>query len=251
MNTDRLAFLENLAAKSAELGTIFLNHSGAPSNMLTGISSIELLADKSVQHAFLNFCLQHPLVKDLTIIPKFRRTEIIVELEDRSELKFNLIRSVIRRSLNCLDIAEIKKEAFVNEFGMLVASAKHQFNYLVLVNQYAQHPMPDRFKNYFSAFDKNVRTTIFRYVQPKYDLVLNTLDELYKPSTSYLLKINSGLRLQKTNSLFKMILRVVEYTIFNAAGSITKKPKHLSPTLRDKARGAAKKPGNTTGQAML
>ncbi len=251
MNSHRIRFVESLAKSSALLNLVFLNHSGAPSKLLNDITSIDLLADKKAIADFVQFCSINSLVKEITIIPQFRKTEIIVELIDRSQLKFHLIVSMVRKALWCLPIADIRKESFVNEFNMLVPSNSHHFEYLLLQYQFAGSPFQDRYKNYFSSFDFTNRTEVFRYIQPRFDLVINNLDELYKPKASTLLKIMVSLRKNKENSLLKMIVRTIEYGFFNLFGVVTKKITHLHPSADNATEVAGQKRNRTAGQAVL
>ncbi len=214
MNTDRISFLESLAKNSALLKVVFLNHSGAPSKLIADLWSLDLLADRKATQEFIHFCEGHAMVKELRISREFRRTEIIVKFLDTTEMRFILLRGMIRKAFSCLHVDEIRATAFVNEFGMNVAAHEHHFDYIFLSCQFAQISFPDRYKNYFSSFDFDTRTKVFRYIQPRYDLVINTLDELYTPKGSTQLKIMVGLRRDPMNSLFKMILRVVEYGFF-------------------------------------
>jgi len=252
MNTHRISFLESLAQNSASMKIVFLNHSGAPANLVADISSIDLLADKKATAAFINFCECHSMVSEIRISPEFRRTEIIVKFTDSTELRFMLLRDMIRKAFSCMHFDEVRRDALTNDHGMRVASNSHHFEYLFLMCQFAQISMPDRYRNYFGSFDFETRTTIFRYIQPRYDLVINTLDELYQPKGSTQLKMMMGLRRDKMNSLFKMFLRVVEYGIFTFLRNFTKKVIVKTHTPGNISTGTTPiKNRNTAGQAVL
>ncbi|MBL0340760.1 MAG: hypothetical protein IPP71_07490 [Bacteroidetes bacterium] len=251
MTSHRINFLEAFAKSTPALNLIFLNHSGAPSKLLNDITSIDLLADKKATSDFVAFCETHPLVIEIHIHPMFGKTEVVVELVDRSEIKFHLIRSMVRKALYCLPVSSIRKDAFVNEFHMLVASHAHHFEYLFLNCQFAGMPLPDRYKNYYSGFDFASRTSIFRYIQPRYDLVINNLDDLYQPKAGIVLSIMVALRKEKENSLFKMMLRTLEYGFFNLFGFITKKVSHLHPSKSGSTEISGQRNNRTAGQVVL
>ena len=59
MNINRNSFLESFALTSPALKLIFMNHLGVPSKLLTDISTIELLADKT---AMANAFAQWPVL---------------------------------------------------------------------------------------------------------------------------------------------------------------------------------------------
>lgn len=251
MNTHRNSFVESFAKSTPLLHLIFLNHSGSPTKLLNDITSIDLLADKKATSDFIAYCATHPMVKEITVAPKFRKTEVIVELIDRSELKFHLIRSMVRKALTCLPAEDIRKDSFVNEFNMLVASSPHHFEYLLLKCQFSGVPFQDRYINHFSGFDFANRTLVFRYIQPRFDLVINNLDELYQPKAGTLLKIMVAERKLKANSLLKMVSRTFEYVIFNLLGFTTKKITHVSPSAGTSKVETGQHRNRTAGQAVL
>lgn len=251
MNTNRHGFLESFAQSSSMLRVIFLNHSGAPGKLLNDISTIDLLADNKSTAEFIAYCESHPLVKQLKIQPLYKKTEITLEFMDRTELKFLLVRSMIRKALTCLPVKDIKKYAIVNEHNMLVAAHHHHFEYLMLNFQFASMPFADRYRNYFSTFDFEKRTQVFRYIQPRYDFVINNLDELYQPKSATLLKIMVGLRKEKSNSLFRMFLRLIEYAFFNLLGFISKKVIHVKPSRGKSIHTPGQSSNKTAGQVVL
>ena len=251
MKSQRIAFLELFAQSTPLLKLIFLNHSGEPAKLLNDISTIDMLADENSTLDFINYCTSHKHVNTISIIPQYRKTEITIEFKDRSELKFYLLKSMIRKALACLPIDDIRKESYVNEFNMLVSAPHHHYEYVFLSCQFAGMPFAERYKTYFSAFDFENRTKIFRYIQPRYDLVINNLEELYTPKASTLLKIMVGLRKDKRNSLFRMFLRVIEYGFFNLAGIMTKKVVQVFPSSGDSTETAGSRKNNTAGQAVL
>lgn len=251
MNTNRNGFLESFAQSTPLLQVIFLNHSGAPGKLLNDISTIDLLSDKKSTAEFITYCESHPLVKELRILPQYRKTEITVEFQDRSELRFILVRSMVRKALSCLPLQDIRKQSFVNEYNMLVAAHHHHFEYLMLNCQFASMPFADRYRNYFSTFDFEKRTQVFRYIQPRYDFVINNLDELYQPKSGTVLKIMVGLRKEKSNTLFRMLMRLIEYAFFNMFGFITKKIRHVKPSGGKSIHTPGQSRNKTAGQVVL
>jgi hypothetical protein len=224
MSLNRNTFIEAFAQSSPALNVIFLNHLGAPSKLLADVSTIEMLSDKNATTGFIEYCKSHPLVKDLIVSHNYRRTNILVEFLDGSEMNFCLLSNLVRKALLCLDTAAIRKSAHVNEFGMLVPGREYHFEYMTLRCQFDKDPLSDRYRNYFAGFDLSSRAVIFKYMQTRFNLIFNTLDDLYEPSPKMLLSMMIGLRAEKGNTLFKMFLRAIEFGVFNLLGWYTKKP---------------------------
>jgi hypothetical protein len=209
------------------LKTVFLNHSGSPAKLHSDLSSIDLLTTKEAGKGFIYYCRTHPLVKEVVLIPRFRRTKLIVHFYDGSELHFKLIRHMVMQSLNCLPNADIIQNASVNEYGMLIPSNYHHYEYILLKNQFSGTAFPDKFQKYFSALDFGKRTEIFRYVQPKYNLVFNTIEDLYVPKGGVKLKLMIGLRHLNINRLSRVIFRALILGLWKLLHIFGKKKIHL------------------------
>jgi hypothetical protein len=176
--------------------------------------SIDLLTDKKGVSQFIEYCKSHFLVNEIIILPKFYRTKIQISFIDGSQLNFKLVRKMIKKGLDCIPITDILKHATVNNFGMLIPACHHHFEYLLIKYQFAESAFPDKFQKYFSSLDVNNRTAIFRYIQPKYNLVFNVIEDLYIHKGGVLLKIMVGLRHKKNNSLLKMAFRISQLTLW-------------------------------------
>jgi len=224
---------------------------GPPSKLLNDISSIDLLSDKKSKKDFINYCHAHPLVKGLTISPLFRKTNILVEFQDGSEMSFSLISNLVQKALLCLDVKGIRKSAFVNEFGMLIPAKEFHFEYLILKSLISKDPISERYRNYFSGYESTSRTVIFKYIQTRYNLVFNTLEDLYAPKPNMALAIIIGLRAEPENTLLKMFIRSIELIIFNLLRRLSKKEEFIpsSPVHASGNQSSGKK--RSAGQAML
>lgn len=251
MKIDRNSFLESFALNSPALNVIFMNHLGAPTKLLTDISTIELLANKTAVKNFIQYCKSHPLVKDLVVRPQYRNKNILIEFQDGSEMNFLLISNIVHKTLLCLDVNAIHKSAYINEFGMLVPSCEHHFEYIILKCQFGRDPLSERYKNYFSNFDSKSRAVIFKYIQTRFNLVFNTLEDLYTPKPNMLLAILIGLRAEPENLLIRMFLRSLAQVFFNLFGWYTKKPVLIkaSPLYAPELPSPNKK--KSAGQAIL
>ena len=230
MDLDRNVFLEDFAHNSAALNLIFLNHLGAPGKLLAQASTIELLADKFSTTAFIDYCRKHKLVKELVITQLYRTKNIVVKFKDESEIYFSLVSNMVRKTFLCLDVKAIRKSAFINEYGMLVPEKQYHFEYMALKCQFNKDPLPERYSNYFAGLDINSRTIIFKYIQTRYNLIFNKLEDLYNPKPNTLLTILIGLRAEKSNTLFRMFLRSIELVGYKGFGRFTKRGIHVSPS---------------------
>jgi hypothetical protein len=94
------------------------------------------------------------------------------------------------------------------------------------------------------------RTTMFRHVQAKYNLIFNTIEDLYKPKAGVRLKLIVGLRKRQENSLFKMFLRTIAYFYFYAMRKFSKSGNVINVSARS-ITDHRKQPGKSSRRVVL
>ncbi len=223
MSLQRQPFLESLAKASAQLGVVFLNHTGTPVSLLSDLSSIDMLCASKTRKDFIAFCQSHPLVCNLVITKRFHHSSILITYLDGSQLNFNLVHNLIRKSMKCIPVKEFTSNAKINNHDMLVLPEQHHFEYIFLKYQTSGSDFPDKFQKYFTALEPLQRRAVFQHLQAKYNLVFNTIEDVYKPKSSVRLKITIGLRKQKENSLLKMFARSLALISFSVTGLFIKR----------------------------
>ena len=194
---------------------MFMNFSGNPSRMLTDLQVIELLAGKKSFQKFKSFSLSHPLLSKLDVISHFRKKEVWAHFIDGTALHLMFYHEMISHGMSLISVKDFQKHASVNEFGMLVPLRKHQFEFLVLQVQFEGSPLQDKFRTLFSGLDELGRRELFQHIQPKYDLVLSVIEELFDPLGQTRYKMMVGLRHERRNSLLALAIRVISHGVFN------------------------------------
>ena len=197
--------------------------------MLTDSQAIEFLSSKKSFKQFQEFALSDPFVSKIDVIAYFRKKEVWVSLTDGTALHFMFYHDVISHGLSLISIKEFHQHSTTNEFGILVPSRKQQYEYLVLQVQFNGVPMADRFRNIFSGLDDLSRRELFQHIQPKYDLVLSVIEELYEPLGQFRYRMMVGLRHERRNSLLGLAIRVISQGIFNLFRLFTPKTRVLIP----------------------
>jgi hypothetical protein len=229
MQTKRSAFLEALIKVSPDFNTVFLNHCGNPVKLLSDIQVIEILATRKSFKLFRDFALSNLLVSKVDVTPSFRKKEVWVELNDGTALHFMFYHELIYHSMSLISVKEFIKVAAVNEFGMLTLPVPYQFDYLALNVQFTNIPMADRFRNFFSSLDQPSRTMVFAFMQPRYDLVMNVIEDLYQPAGHLKYKMMVGLRHAGRNSLLRLAVRLIQQGIFGILHIFTPRTNSLIP----------------------
>jgi len=214
MNTNRVVFLESFIKASPALKTVFLNQSGNPLKLLSDTSVIELLSSKKSFQDFTEFALTDPVVSKLDVIKHFLKKEVWVELTDGSELHFMFIHQPVAQGLSLISTKDFYETSEINEFGMLVPHFTRQFEYHVIKVQFTTEPMAERFRAQIKNMDAVARQQVFNHIQPKYNLVISILEELFEPLSRIKYNMIVSLRHSKGNSLFMLALRLMRMSIF-------------------------------------
>jgi len=231
----RNILIDALVKNSQRINCVFLNHCGSPAKLHSDISTIDLLVDKDGYHDFLSFCRSHDAVKEVLLFPRFKRTKVLVKLKDGSELSLKLIRNMIHNGLSTLPIDEIWQECHTNSDGLLVPAEHHHYEYVMMKCQFSGVAFQDKYQKYFSSMDAANRSNVFRYLQFKYNFVFNTIEDLYKPKGSLLLRITVGLRALDENSLGRLVGRLLGNFAWNVVHLFLPRKKRLGPLSPEQA----------------
>lgn len=229
----RNELIEAIVSNSNRLQCVILNPCGPAAKLQTDQSTIDLLVDNIGEADFLEFCRSNKFVKEIVIDRRFKRKKVSVKMLDGSEVSLKLIRDMVMKTLSTLPVDDIFESSNENQYGIMVPSVEHQFEYILMKSQFSKTAFPDKYQKYFSAMDPAIRSTIFRYMQLKYNFVFNVIEDLYKPKNSLLFKITIGLRALPENSLGRMIWRGTQYFLWNIGNVFCRKTKRLGPLVEN------------------
>ena len=239
----RNELIEAIVSNSNRLQCVILNPCGPAAKLQSDQSTIDLLVDKIGEEDFLEFCRSNKFVKESVIDSRFKRKKVSVKMLDGSEVSLKLIRDMVLKTLSTLPVDDIFESSNENQYGIMVPSVEHQFEYILMKSQFSKTAFPDKYQKYFSSMDPAVRTAIFRYMQLKYNFVFNVIEDLYKPKNSLLFKITIGLRALPENSLARMMWRGAQLVLWNIGNVFRRKTFRLGPLAENPS---AEKPNKAT-----
>ena len=225
----RSELIDAIVSNSNRLQCVILNPCGPAAKLHTDQSTIDLLVDEVGEEDFLEFCRSNKFVKEVIVDRRFKRKKVSVKMLDGSEVRLKLIRDMVLKTLSTLPVDDVFESSNENQYGIMVPSVEHQFEYILMKSQFSKTAFPDKYQKYFSAMDPAIRSSIFRYMQLKYNFVFNIIEDLYKPKNSLLFKITIGLRALPCNSLSQMIWRGCQLFLWNIFFLFYKKSKRLGP----------------------
>lgn len=226
----RNLFIEALAKASASLSAAFLNHTGSSDSLQTDLSSVDLLIDKSTMPSVVHFCKTHSLVKQFIITRLPYSSSFRLSFDDGSELRMNLIENKLRNGLLIIPTKALLSSAIITHSEFLTPSCEYHYEYFFVQCQLERVPFPDRYRKYFSSLGTEKRACIFSYLQKKYNLIFNSIDDLYIPDDNTRLQLIIGLRKLKENTLSKIFVRFIKVRLYSLT-AVFRKPQLITATI--------------------
>lgn len=213
MHTDRNQFLVFLAKECSGLNYVFLNYTFNSIFDIHSSDKLELLIDKE-DYASLLYVISSG--KDISKIKtkKVLYAQVIdIKFTDHSSLSFQIKTTIERNGIVLMNSSEILKESVYNEQHIKTPSPRHLFEYIVIYNLLQKKNVEDKIVNFFNAFSKETRAKIFAHIVPKYNFVINVLDELYFFGRTNYRKAHSKIGLSKQNRGLNFFIHKISFSI--------------------------------------
>ncbi len=179
MNSQRKIFINYFFHAIADLRYAYLKFTHASTNDIPETSDIDLLIDKHELNSYLDCIRKGDNIEKVNLDKKSFVTYVSVYFTDGSYLELDLINRFDRKGVIYLDSESILNKA-VKKDHLKLASESHNFEYILLFHLVNNSDVADRYRKYYSSLSVSDRSEIFAYICNKYDLSINTLDELYE-----------------------------------------------------------------------
>jgi thymidylate kinase len=146
-----------------------------------------------------------------------------IYFEDLGYLEIDLIHRFDRKGIVYLEALDVLEHSVINEQGLKAAALHHQFIYTVLFYMLNKFDVPDRYRKYFSEWNAEERRTVFGWLTAKYDVHINTLDDLYEYHNRHRKKLLLCISNDRQNRVLLKWKHRLEYLIDTARGVTTEK----------------------------
>jgi thymidylate kinase len=179
MNSQRKIFIDYFFHAIADLRYAYLKFAHSSINDIPETSDIDLLIDKHQINEYLDCIRKGENIEKVDLHKKSFVTFVSVYFKDGSYLELDLINRFDRKGVIYLDSEAVLNKA--SQHGYLkLASECHNFEYILLFHLINNSDVSQRYRRYYSSLSFSDRSEIFSYMCNKYDLSINTLDELYE-----------------------------------------------------------------------
>lgn len=148
---------------------------------------------------------------------------IQIFFEDLGYLEIDLIHRFDRKGQIYLSVTDVLTDAIVNSQGLKAAALHHQFIYVLLFYMLNKADVPKRYRDYFTSCTEQERRSIFTWVTAKYNVHINTLDDLYDYHNRHRKKILSRIANDKRNQLQHSFKYKMQYVMDTFKTAVNRK----------------------------
>jgi thymidylate kinase len=177
-------------------------------NDISEFSDIDLLIEEKDLRKYIDTIRNGPNVKAVQFHKKSFVTFVNIIFNDESYLEVDLIHRFDRKGIIYLDANTVLKHIEESNELIKTPSLNHTYEYIILFYLLNNSSVPQHYRDYFSEQSVQDRRNIFAYICQKYNLHINTLDELFTPSSHNLRRIKGAIMLMPDNS---KVLRYAHY----------------------------------------
>lgn len=174
-------------------------------------ADIDLVIDKNELPAILGIIRRGKHVMRIKTDNKNFVCFVGIFFEDMSYLEIDLIHRFDRKGIIYMDAGEVLSQGILSSQGLKIAAPHHQFEYILLFYLLNHSEIPLKYREYFSAFEKEERSIIFTHFTHKYDVHINTLEDLYAYHKRHKKKMMDKINNYAANKWFRKLLSKSQY----------------------------------------
>jgi thymidylate kinase len=184
-------------------------------------ADIDLIVDHNDLHTILDIISKGKNTAKIIVEKKSFAAFVRIYFDDLGYLELDLLHRFDRKGIIYLDAEEMLNEAIVNQQGLKAAALHHQFIYIILFYLMNRFDVPERYRKYFSQLGAEDRRTIFGWLTHKYNVHINTLDDLYEYHNRHRKKLLLNIAGDKQNKVPLKWMHRLEY-MMDTARSVSK-----------------------------
>jgi hypothetical protein len=246
MTTARYRFINFLLKECSGLNYVLLKYIHDDIVEFASNEKLEILIDKEDYKTLLYVISSAREISRIQSRKNVSTQIINIKFSDHSSLDIKIKIDIERRGIILMNSRAILRSSSINKQNIKVPAPCFQFEYILLSAILNKTDVEDRFRNYFSNFSFETRSKIFAHIRPKYNFILNILDELYTFSDGNYHKIVNTIKAQKQNKGWRYTFHKIVFAYnylgstfvngwqqFSERGSHSSNGRTASPELKD------------------
>jgi hypothetical protein len=199
MTSARNKFIHFLIKECSGLNYVLLKYIYDDLSELPADEKLELLIDKDDYKTLLYVISSSKEIRNLKSKKEVGSQIIKINFTDHSSLVMKIKIELVRKGIVLMNSREVLKHSITNNDKIKIPGHCHQFEYILLSSIYNKKDVEEKFRKYFTGLNFEMRSKIFAHIRPKYNFILNVLDDLYVFSANNYRKIHIAIKSQKAN----------------------------------------------------
>lgn len=179
MENNRNRFFEYFLTEGKELNYACLNYSGCNLTDFTENDLLEILISPKDMKLLISKIHLYNDISVLKARKKFDGRLLIIGFNDGTSLTMDIKTCLYFRGVIFMKATEVLKTAVTNVHNIKVPVPSYYFEYIMLNHLLRKKDVEPKYREYFSLFAFQERSQIFAYIVPKYNYVINLLDDLF------------------------------------------------------------------------
>ncbi|MEO5570061.1 MAG: hypothetical protein ABIT08_02270 [Bacteroidia bacterium] len=199
MTTARNRFISFLIKECSGLNYVLLNYIYYDLAQIPSHETLEFLIDKDDYKTLLYVISSAKEIKSLKSRKEVGVQIIKIVFADHSSFVMKIKIELSRNGIILMNSREMLKHSLTNNENIKIPAPCYQFENILLSSIFNKKDVDEKFRNYFSNFNFETRSKIFAHIRPKYNFILNVLDDLYAFNDNNYSKIRNTIKSQKQN----------------------------------------------------
>ena len=176
-------------------------------------ADVDLVIDRKDLSSILGIIRRGKHIMRITTDNKSFVCFVGIFFDDMSYLEIDLIHRFDRKGIIYMDAAEVLDNVVLNSHGLKIAAPFHQFEYVILFYLLNQSEIPQKYRDYFSGFDKEKRSAVFSHFTHRYDVHINTVEDLYAYHKRHRKKMLDKIKRNPANNIYRRLIHKTEYLL--------------------------------------
>lgn len=212
VSSNREAFIHDFREALVEHAHAFIKFEAHSLTALKDSSDLDIAIEQSSVSALLSFIDHHSYVYKTIIREKSYMTTVTCFFKDQGHLSIDLVHRFKRRNLEFMNIRHFLRSSYLNEAGVRVPDLRFDMEYAFCFYYMNHAPVPQKYRDFFSAFPASDKSRAIAYLTNKYNLPFNDWNSLFENRETFVKNIRKTLHTIQLKNKGRWIQNTLSYT---------------------------------------
>ena len=206
-------FIEEFNNELGKSSHAYLKFTERSLDNLKSSSDLDILVLKEDLSKMVGFCKKHSSTNRVKVYTKSFMTTVELYFKDNTFLSLDLIHQFKRKGMQMFDAKPLLISAIFSPSGIMVPEIKNDFEYCLLFYSLNGASIPEKYHQHYKTHNQLQNNKIFNYINNKYKLKINNIEELFDFNPYLKLKILSKVEDSILNIKFNNLKNKINYML--------------------------------------